>query len=272
MFENKHYYVGTSYQRKNITLELAADSISIKEHRKMLEWLKPGVVGFLQFDSEDFYGYYCVISSLGDSKKYVVSGSNPADYEYLVQFTITFETVENYAVSKYKNIVTAPADGGEVVSGEAYNIDGFKELVVSTLAIDDSKKRVKISFYNRGDLENPFIIYINNIKNQGNSPTKIELKKTTGGSNETVLYIEPQIPSTASFDLQYDSLSGIVFSAGGTIEQLVLQDNYVVSSKISKNNVFISPISETDPPEDFELVINLSAEVVVSFDKKTYIV
>lgn len=264
MFENKHYYTGTSYQRKSITLELAANGLTIAQYRKMLDWLKPGEVGFLQFDSDDYYGYKCVISNIGDGKKHFISGSTPKNYTYLIQFSVTFETVDNYAKSKYINILTAPNINGSIESGAAYNDEGKIELKLTTTIVSPTKT-ILIEFYNRGDVKNPFVLYCSGLKGD------IKLVKEPSLENKTILFISPVLPSGVEIDLEYDSLSGVVYSAGKTIEQLVIQNNYVVSSKIAESGVFIEQI-ENDISEKFELTVDEGAEVIIAFDKKTFIV
>jgi hypothetical protein len=106
MYQNTRYFLGTSIEGKEFSLNLCFCNITLAEFRKAISnWLQINAISLLNFDYDQWYGYNCKLKSVGDAKKYISGTNDNGDYLYVLELTISFETVEYaYAVCPQNTI------------------------------------------------------------------------------------------------------------------------------------------------------------------------
>jgi hypothetical protein len=102
LYQNTRYYLGTSTEGKEFSLNLCFYGLTLDEFRKALSnWLTINSTALFQFDYDKWYGYNCKLKSVGEAKKNIVDSNDNGEDLYLIEVTISFETVEYaYAICK----------------------------------------------------------------------------------------------------------------------------------------------------------------------------
>lgn len=133
-YQNNTYYLGTTKKQKTFKHTVAANMLSQHEVQQILQWLKVGEVGFLSYDTNPYWGWDVVVTSVGDVSQYEASDGS------IIEFAVEFKTINDWhARSNYdavKQFGSDAIDGfydeseGELFTHSIANEYGIPEIVV----------------------------------------------------------------------------------------------------------------------------------------------
>lgn len=81
---------GVTFNKQSISFTIGVYWISIEDYRKLLQWLHPLRIDYLQFGFDTKYRYDVKLSKLGDSTRWIVGREN-GEPRYYTELQLTFE-------------------------------------------------------------------------------------------------------------------------------------------------------------------------------------
>lgn len=115
-YQNNTYYLGTTKKQKTFKHTVAANMLSQHEVQQILQWLKVGEVGFLSYDTNPYWGWDVVVTSVGDVSQYEASDGS------IIEFAVEFKTINDWhARSNYDAVKQF---GGNAIDGFYDESDG----------------------------------------------------------------------------------------------------------------------------------------------------
>lgn len=282
LYQNRSYFVGTSVERRSLTLNLAITETTLEEYRKVIKWLDIYSTGLFFFDYDKNYGYFAKIASITDGTKHILESSVNGD-TYLVTFSITFETVSDFlGISRYTTIVP---------------LFEYNENTDETIILNNPTNGNDISIFGDNETE----VFINQtasyqgeglisdrkwvdfeIFNRGSETTSLKLDFAYGsgiiqlvevlnsGEEREWFLLSLNLPEGETIGFSYNSETGAIISNGELIDMLIIQGDYAVANKFAKANMLIQ--SKEEETTKFRLYWTENLEAVLSFNKKTQII
>lgn len=110
LYQGTSYLAGVYQKPRVFTFNCWVDSISLKQTRELINWLKVDKIGHLLLDYNPFFKYEVKVNSIGDFKHFAVNPDETNNYE----FSLSFITLEDYAaqsIDSYSDITGNNPDG-----------------------------------------------------------------------------------------------------------------------------------------------------------------
>lgn len=111
-YQNNTYYLGTTKKQKTFKHTVAANMLTKQEVNSILQWLKVGETGFLSYDTNPYWGWDVVVTSVGEVSQFEASDG------LIIEFTVEFKTINDWHARSTYNATKAFGGHAE---------DGFKD-------------------------------------------------------------------------------------------------------------------------------------------------
>lgn len=228
---------GITFDTQTISFKVGVYWFSIEDYRMLMNFLHPYKIAYLAFGFEQTFGYYCKLSSIKDSSRYIVGqetktdttntntkmgysqiySSDQSGYRYYTELQLTFEVIGTQCAKE----LTAHIDYAKMTKDAAQNI--YKGYVAEK---------------QQSDLDMPIQLTFNNLNTSSDNDLTIKCAasvtykyKTINGQTEVT---EQEVTNTAplfeiklknikekNISLKYDSEQGLLYWSTGKKENIL---------------------------------------------------
>lgn len=144
---------GVTFNKQSISFTIGVYWISIEDYRKLLQWLHPLRIDYLQFGFDTKYRYDVKLSKLGDSTRWIVGREN-GEPRYYTELQLTFELQGTPCAKGIHSYEFRGSHNQDLYWNFTYPADGSVNEVVGTCYLNNETQEFLPS-----DLDTPLQVY-----------------------------------------------------------------------------------------------------------------
>lgn len=213
---------GIKFSTQQISFTIGVYWISIEDYRQLMNFLHPYKVDYLSFSFEKEYGYYCKLSKIADSTRYIVGTETASSTNDNTDNKLRYSRLESSDQSgpRYYTELTLTFDviGAQCAKGLSSYNDNFIQYDTTTYWVPEPLQ---------SDLDMPLELRIDNINQDVTLTCTAEItypraNDTDIVSTATLFKISlKNISENLPVSLRYDSEQGLLYWKTGDKEHIL---------------------------------------------------